>query len=32
LGIEEWADAFEVKGMRAWGDEEGLVDGDAKKT
>ena len=32
VGIEERADAFEVEGMRAWGDEEGSADGDAKKT
>ena len=32
VGIEEGADAFEVKGMRTWGDEEGLANGDAKKT
>ena len=32
MGIEERADTFEVEGMRAWGDEEGLADGDAKKT
>lgn len=32
VGIDKRADAFEVKGMRTWGDEESLADGNAKKT